>query len=237
MELQLNFFSQRRLTKALLCIVGFLVAVSTLGQLSKHLLGHGNLLGLVPLFYLDNEASVPTWYSSFALLLASGLLGLVAATKKNERDSYFPHWMFLAGLFLMLSMDEAVMLHEYPIDFLRNHLHASGVLYYTWVIPGALFVAAVGVAYSRFLMSLDAKTRWGMTAAGFIFVSGAIGIEMISGYHAAEYGENNLGYALIITAEEMLEMLGVVLLIHTAMGVLERSVAAVQLHFAGAVAA
>lgn len=237
MELQLNCFSQRRLTTALLCVVAFLIAASTLGQLSNHLLDHGNLFGLVPLFYLDNEASVPTWYSSLALLLASVLLGLVAAAKKYQHDPCFPHWVILGGLFLMLSIDEAVMLREYPIDFLRNHLQASGALHYTWVIPGALFVTAVGLAYSRFLLSLDAKARRGMIAAGFIFLSGAIGVEMISGHHATQFGENNLGYVLIITAEEMLEMLGVVLLIHTLAGILERNVIAVQLRFSGAVTA
>jgi hypothetical protein len=233
-ELQLNCPSQQRLTKALLGIVAFLVAVSTSGQVSKYVLGHGNVLGLVSLFNLDSETSVATWYSSLALLLASALLALVASTKQNEHDPYFLHWAILAGLFLMLSIDEAVALHEYAIDCLRNHLRLGEVPVYTWIIPAALFAATAGLACLRFLLSLDARTRWGMIAAALIFVSGAIGVEMISGFHARAYGVNNLGYALIVTAEELLEMLGVVVLIHTIIGVLQRNVAAVQVLFSRA---
>ena len=43
-------------------------------QFFKHILGHDYLLGLFPLFNLNSEVSIPTWYGSVSLLLCSLLL-------------------------------------------------------------------------------------------------------------------------------------------------------------------
>jgi len=224
----LQIVKPRKLTKTLLAVVLALGVLSTAGQIAKFQFGHGNLHGLVPLFYLDNEASVPTWYSSMGLMLASTLLVAIGALRYRERDPFRYHWLALGVLFLLLSMDEVAMIHEYPIDLLRERLHATGLLYYAWVIPGAAFVVLVFLGLLNFLRHLDRGVRFGFVAAGAVFVGGAIGIEMLSGLHASRFGEDNLGYALIITCEELCEMLGVVLFIHVLMGVLSASVSGIQ---------
>ena len=50
--------------------------------------------------------------------------------------------------------------------------------------------------------------------SGAIFTSGAIGFELIGGYHAEIHGRENIAYALITTGEELLEMFGVALFIY-----------------------
>jgi len=223
-----------RLPRLLLVIVLTLVALSTAGQIARHQLGHRELKGFVPAFYLDEEASVPTWYSSAALLLAAALLGLIAAAKFAARGPYRVHWAGLALLFALFSADEIAMFHEYPIAPLRATWDLGGPLYYGWVIPGAAFVAAVGLSYASFLRHLPGRTRNAFVLAGCVFVGGAIGVEMLSGSWADVHGENNLTYALIVTAEEFCEMLGVVLLIRAVVQYLPAVVPSVELRLAPA---
>ncbi len=131
------------IARVLFTWIGTLVALSLVGQYAKYVLGHDTLKGFVPLFYVDLESSVPTWYSSVALLLAAGLCALIARHHTVARRAYRRHWTALAALFVLLSLDEIAMLHEYPIDPLRDALGTTGPLYYAWVIPG---VAAVALA-------------------------------------------------------------------------------------------
>jgi hypothetical protein len=210
--------SARTVRGVLFGIILMLTALSLAGQFSAYVLGHPRLKGFVPLFYADAESSVPTWYSSMALLLAALLLAVIAAVKFPDRDRYRYHWLGLALLFVGLSADEVAMFHEYPIDPLREALNAGGALYYTWVIPGFAFVSLLGLALVGFLRHLPAATRQEMILAAALFVGGALGVEMLSGIQADRQGEQNLTYALIISIEELLEMLGVAVFIGALLG-------------------
>ena len=209
--------SARHAATVLMFIVVPLTLLSTVGQLSKYVLGHPKLKGFVPLFYLDLESNVPTWYSSFGLAAAAVVLGLIAMVKLARHDAYRRHWAFLSGLFWLLSIDEVAMIHELPIDPLRERFHTTGLLYYPWVIFGLLFVGLVGISLLGFLRHLPAPTRNGFLLAGLVFVGGAIGVEMLSGVQADLCGEENLTYAMITTVEEFMEMTGVVILIYFAL--------------------
>ena len=221
----------RRVTDALLVIVSTLIGLSLFGQFAKHIYGHTMLKGFVPTFYVDLESSVPTWYSSVALAAAGGLLLVIAAAKLKAKDKYRWHWATLGSLFVLLSIDEIAMIHELPIEPLRERLDAGGLLYYTWVIPGAVLVLLVSFCYLRFFLSLPRRTQALLLLAGATFVSGAIGVEMLSGAQADRFGEENLDYALIVTLEEFLEMLGVVVLIRCLLEYIESSLGAMQIQF------
>lgn len=221
--------SSRRLLWSLIGTVAMLAVLSTIGQIAKHLFGHTQLKGFVPLFYLDEEASVPTWYSSAALMLAALLLAVIAAATHAVRNRFQLGWLALAFTFVLLSVDEVAMLHEYPIEPLRAGLGTGGLLYYTWVVPGAALVALFGLTFWQFLRHLPAATRRQMYLAAALFVGGAIGVEMISGQWADVYGENNLVYALIVTVEEVCEMLGVVVFIHALIQYMNRHLPAIRI--------
>jgi len=214
MDTSLALPAAGRVTRALVGVVIGLVLLSVAGQMSKYGLGHPKLQGFVPAFYVDYESNVPTWYSSFALGLAAGLLAVIALVKKMRREAYAWHWAALAALFLLLSIDEVAMFHEYPIAPLREAWGASGLLYYTWVVPAMIVVAALAVSFQRFLWRLPRRTGGLFVLAAVVFVGGAIGVEMLSGAQASAAGEENFAYSLIITAEELCEMLGVVIFIH-----------------------
>lgn len=97
---------------------------------------------------------------------------------------------------------------------LRNKLNVGGLLYFAWVIPGAIFVGACLLVYVKFLSDLPAKTRGMFLIAGTLYVGGAMGMELLGGYHTELYGLENMPYVLITTFEELLEMLGIAVFIY-----------------------
>lgn len=223
MKVNLTIPKAWKITRVLLAVVVALILLSIVGQVSKYFFGHPKLKEFVPTFYVDYESNVPTWYSSIALLLCSAILAGITVVKWRAQDAFRHAWAFLSILFLALSIDEVAGIHEMPIESLRKTLGVSGLLYYTWVIPGAVFVGSVGLILAKFLFNLPKRTRNLMLLAGVVFVGGAICVEMVSGLHASQFGEENFGYSMIITVEELCEMLGVVIFIHALVDYVNRN--------------
>lgn len=229
MTFKLDAPTNRRIVHFLLAIIATLIVLSVLGQVSKYFLGHPRLKGMVPTFYVDNESNVPTWYSSLTLFFAAVLFAIIGSYKWSQRDAYRVHWMIMGCLFMLLSLDEIAMFHELPIAPMREAYGTGGVLYYGWVIPGVIFVLLVGILSLRWLIHLPRRTAWGIVAAGAIFVFGAIGIEMLSGAQADARGEQNFTYSMIVTVEELFEMLGVWLLIKVLLDYIVEQIGEVRL--------
>ncbi len=170
-----------------------------------------NPLGLDK-FDLNAEQSFNTWFSSTILLIGGVLAIVTGLTERQARAPYWIMWLILGVIFLGLSADEVVGLHEISGKYLKKHTDWSGVLYYRWVVIGALFAAAVGVFYLRFLLWLDPRTRFLLLLAAGLYLGGTLGVEVIGAIREEQIGsrENDLIYTLIVVAEETLEMSGAV---------------------------
>ena len=96
---------------------------------------------------------------------------------------------------------------------LRSALGASGILYYPWVLVGALVVLVIAIISRRFFGALPAATRRALVTGAAVFLTGALGVEALGGMYAEQDGRQNLGYGLITTVEETCEMLGVAIVI------------------------
>ena len=164
-------------------------------------------------FDVDEEDSLPTWYSATALLLASGLLFLISRSKRTAQDRWVRYWYGLAFAFAALSMDEVAGLHE----------TFNSVVEFRWGIAGGIFAALFGLAYVRFLLHLSARTRWLFIISGCIFVAGAVGVEMSTDWYDDEGLLNTLPYNLWNAVEEGLEMAGVVLFIYAILNYMSRN--------------
>ncbi|MEG4530881.1 hypothetical protein [Microcoleus sp. D2_18a_D3] len=165
-------------------------------------------------FNVDGEGNIPAIYSSLALLFSSLLLGAIAHVKNLDSDRYKQHWKILSFIFLYLSLDEAGQLHEKFIDPMRSLLKATGVLYFTWIVPIGFLVAIFLFSYSKFLFHLPVSTKKLFVAATALYIGGAMGMEMPGGYLASTTGAENVSYVIVTTIEESLEMLGIVVFIH-----------------------
>lgn len=202
-------------TQFLLRVVAGLILLSFLSQLTVHFfpdfrLGHY----FSKVFNVDYEGNIPSFYSFLALLFSSLLLGVIAHAKNLESCRYKYHWKILSFIFLYLFVDEAIELHEQLIGPTRKLLNATGVLYFTWVVPMGFLVAIFLLSYSKFLFHLPVPTRKLFVAGCALYIGGAIGTELIGGYLASTTGMNSLPYFLLTNVEELLEMLGIVVFIH-----------------------
>ena len=197
--------------KFLLIIIIFLFLGNMLGLLSKYVFGHSNVYGLVPLFNFDTEANVPTWYSSVTLFMCSILLGIIASQKKIEMDRYRSYWIVLSLIFLYLSIDEVSQIHEESMKLigLFPQLSFGGIFYFSWTIIAIPLVSIFVLFYLKFFINLPTKTRFLFLISGFLYVGGALGMELIGGWYVSINGKQNLMYAMMTTLEETLEMLGV----------------------------
>lgn len=209
------YLSPTRSLRFLVFLVLGLCLISTLGQYSLYFLPEYPLKGtFIRLFFIDAENNIPSLYSACALLFCAILLATIAYIKKLAHHRYVRHWGALSLIFLYLAFDEAFVLHEELMEPLRNKLNVGGLLYFAWVIPGAIFVATCLLAYLKFLTDLPPKTRGMFLIAGTVYVGGAMGMELLGGYHTELYGLENMTYVLITTFEELLEMLGIVVFIY-----------------------
>jgi hypothetical protein len=103
------------------------------------------MYGMVPIFDLGREASVPAGYSALLLLTAAGLLALIARIERSREGRLWFYWAVLALGFVYLAADELVAVHEKLNRPLRDLLGVSDDVT-TWVVAGALGALAAGDA-------------------------------------------------------------------------------------------
>lgn len=208
------------LTAMLLCLISLALKsleYLVLGQdASLEVLGY-TLEVDIGILDVDSEVSIPAWFSSSVLLLCSVLLAIITSTLKRTSERYVPHWGALAILFTLLSLDESISVHEMFIEPLRSLLGVSGPLYFAWVVPGGAFVVVIALAYRKFVFDLPAESRRLFIVAGALYLSGALGLEMIGGLWVDLYGQQNWIYQGIVTVEELLEMSGAILFLYALM--------------------
>ena len=190
-----------------------LIVAHVVVQAARFATGNDSLFGLVALFSLGADGNLPTFYSSFAILFCAMLLTWIGVAGWGDRHIHTAYWLGLAVIFLFLSADEMLALHEHLVEPVRSTLHTGGLFYYAWVIPyGAALLIFLAV-YFRFLLRLPVRTAVLFVVAGATYVGGAAGVEMISGWYSEVHGNSNLIYVVLQTIEETLEMVGIVVFI------------------------
>ncbi|MBM3500268.1 MAG: hypothetical protein FJX74_16545 [Armatimonadetes bacterium] len=162
---------------------------------------------------LRGEGNLPAYWST-ALLLVAGLGLLLVGQAEAPRDRRQGRaWRALGLIFLYLSADECAQLHELARRVPRDWLPDSPLFYWPWVLFGAAAVIVLSVAFWRFLWALPRDTRCHLVVAGGLYVGGALGLELLG----AAIEHNHWSEGLLVleeAAEELLEMLGVVCLLH-----------------------
>lgn len=153
---------------------------------------------LLQLFDLDEENNIPTWFSSFLLLNSAFFLYIYSAGEQLRKKFY---WRFMAAGFFLLATDEVAGLHE----------TFNSSIEMNWAIPGAILVLFLAVAFVPFLLSLPRKLAVMFVLSGFLYVSGAIIVELLS----EDLESDSLVYMLAVAVEEGLEMIGALLFLAT----------------------
>lgn len=157
------------------------------------------------LFDVDQENNLPTWYSGFLLLVSSMLLWLCARKKRTEGDRWFRHWYVLAVGFLLMSIDEVAGIHE----------SINSIIVMPWSIPAGIAVGVIGITFVPFLLHLPRATALRFSLAGAAYLTGALLIEIRGNELVRTRQRDTLEYNMTTLVEESLEMLAVVLFIHS----------------------
>ena len=175
---------------------------------------------LVPFLDFNAESNIPTFYSSASLLFCSFLLTIITFAKKKSGECYI-YWLGLVVIFLFLSIDEFVMIHDRLNATLRSKLNVSGFLHFAWIIPYGIASIIFAFVYAKFVFNLPCRTRLLFIIAGSVYISGVIGFEPIEGEFLELYGYNNVTYVALCTVEEIFEMTGVAIFIYTLMSYID----------------
>jgi hypothetical protein len=217
--------SSKSIAVGLLSIILFLLTANLLIIYLQFILGFEHLKGFIHGFYFDAEANFPSLYSAGAILFAALMLWLIGSSDDEKRNKRSFYWKFISIVFVFLAMDEFGSIHEYLISPTQKLVDQSSIesdyLYFAWFIPYSLLFLVVAIVSLRFLFKLPPRTRNLLIVSGIVFLAGAVLMEMIGGKYWAEQGwavdgsdDVDLTYALIITIEELLEMLGIVIFIY-----------------------
>ena len=150
---------------------------------------------------LDEEESFGTWFSATILLYASILAFHAAGLARAMDGSLYRWWIALGLAFGMMSVDEVVGVHE-----LLNTIYGDS----PWTIVGFIVFIVTGLCFLPFLWHYRWRTSGLLVVAGTIYISGAVGLEHISGTDI-----NSLQYNMLTGLEEGLEMAGIILAIYT----------------------
>lgn len=169
---------------------------------------------VVGLFDLDKEMNVPTFFSSMTLMASSLLFFIVARIKKRESDKFSLNWLVLSIIFLLLSADEFMALHEQTSQFFRG-TKIGNFIHFGWVILAAIFLLFFLLSYIKFFFHLSNRFKKLFLLSAVIYIWGAVGMELVGGIYATHFGQHNLGYFILTNIEETFEMSGVVLLIYS----------------------
>ncbi len=179
---------------------------------AMHLLTRAAGVDTVAALDVGDEVSLATWFETLLFILAAVVLAMGGhrAAGRGERRR---GWWFLAAVMVLLSIDEAVSVHERLGSGLRGLLDTSGVLYYIWVVPAVLFAALVALLQIGWLRSLPTATERLVLLAGAIFVIGAAGFEVLAGVGDQTDGTATLTSVTLSAVEELAEMAGLSLFV------------------------
>jgi len=194
-----------------------------------------NIIMLVVYFYVDNpdkfnfiqmvdldqEANLPTLFSSTILFISAFLFYLLSQKSKISQDTQHRYWLGLSIIFIFLAFDESATIHETIGDMTEQFVDTNGYLHYPWVISYSILIILLGFLYFRFFFNMEKKIFWKFVKAAIIFLTGAIGLELLGAKEASLHGSDTMLYCYYYTIEESLEMFGVIYLINLLLNLLK----------------
>ena len=156
------------------------------------------------------ERTPATWLSAAVLAATAAAAWAVGHGRRDART-----WNAVAGILLVLSVDEVATLHER----LAAIPGVPGVGSRGWAGAGLVLVAVVAVRLGRWALDLDRRLRGALIVGAALFVAGAVGFEVLAGDHQSAHGSDTT-YWTLSTVEEDLELLGVVVVLGALLDVL-----------------
>ena len=203
-----------------ICVLFALAVVFSVLSITDDLLVHGGdriSRALEPLLHIDAQASIARWYS-ISLLLLTSLAAMSAAQQAGRmpgpRAGRHIAWASLAVVLLLLSASKMTHFHTTLFWLARALLRRANLAIPRTAAAAALLVVLFG-AYLPFLMSLGRRTTIRLLLAAAVYFGGVVFLDLFGG------GRYTLANTLTTVAEELVEMTGVILILHALLRHLE----------------
>lgn len=206
----------RAVARVLGAVILALAIFNELTLIAQYDFGRDYVYGLIRIFRLNAEGNIPTFYSATALLATSFLCAVIGRAHQLQETGSPMRWYALALIVFALSCDEAGQIHEL-LDANRRWTEglfvADGALLGPWVVAYGTGVAIFAIAFFPFFLSLKRRYQLIFGGAGALFVTGAIGFEMIGAAEWTAAGGATGRFEAINSLEEMMEMTAVAIVI------------------------
>jgi hypothetical protein len=217
-ESQSIIFSPKAITR----VLGWGIVLLALGHIAAFIedyVRHAysrTAKNIIKWFDFNLESNVPTWFSVIILTVAALLFFIIYIHKKNNNIKGAHYWLTLGFIFIFISVDESVQVHEEVAKILRPSVSndVSGLLYWAWVIPYGIFAIAAAIYFMRFVLNLPKQTRLLFFMAGGMYIFGALILELAEGHFYLKYGLDHIYNRILYFIEELCEMSGVTVLIY-----------------------
>ncbi|RYY30106.1 MAG: hypothetical protein EOO04_05565, partial [Chitinophagaceae bacterium] len=154
--------SASRVTRALLKVIGVLLVFHIIAlALEGNMPPEQKLRRVATQFFnFGHEANFPTFFSSLILLASAILCFYISFGERKYRQDKNRHWQMLGLVFLFLTLDEAVQIHEQTMVVVHYLLPGlPSTLASAWVIPYAVLALAAGLYFLKFVLKLPSRTR------------------------------------------------------------------------------
>jgi hypothetical protein len=223
MTLRLDLVRTRRV---LIATVAALIVLTFVAQLLKH----AKLLPSMTRFFdSDVKLNFPSVFKELALVVSALGVWLIARAARADGDRWATHWLVLAVVVALLTLDEMTYGHQSVSSVLEGHFTFGGPLYFAWVIVYLPLALAACIVLARFWWSLPPGLRWSFACAAVLFGGGSGGVELVKSSIASDEGVRSLHFYLAAAASDSLEMVGLTVLLLTVLGELARRVGEVTL--------
>jgi hypothetical protein len=157
-------------------------------------------------FNLDQEANIPTWYSTVLLFLVSMCsltIYFYGTTLLSQSDRWRSFWILMSSVYCFLSLDEAARLHEL-ID-----KHTSLKWVYVYAPFGAIFFLLC-VFYLFSVRNNDRTLRIWLLGGLLLYATGGLFAE----YYSYYFGPlSPILQQVEFVLEEGLEVLGTIMVL------------------------
>jgi uncharacterized protein with PQ loop repeat len=202
---------------ALLAIVHLVLQFININYLNQ---SFGNFYEVTNRFDFDDEASIPTWYSQLLFLFIASLAFVTAYLERKKKSKLV--WITIAIVSVLGSLDEVSTIHETGLQGL--HLlffneDTPTLIANAWI----LILPLVLVFYSIFIYKsgkvLPKKTIKLLFLSTTIYLVGAIGVDILTS--TLETTNQFLEQGILVAIEEIMELIGLSLVIYTILDYLE----------------
>ena len=186
-------------------------------------------------FDIGSEKNIPTAYQALMIFISSSSLFLLSYFENTRRGKFY--FKFLSFLFFYIGWDELFTLHEQFDKPFREILNTSGFFYHAWVIPYGILVLIIALSLFNFIKTFPSRIRNIILLAGFIYVLGELGFELLSANIISLSKYQTLTQNQIIARyffeliEESFGLLGILLFNYALLSLLKIKNATVQIKF------